>query len=439
MDKRLKDSVDAPIGRQTNARSQAPNKHKRHPYPPYLPFVCSAPNCPVRREPPRLEDCSPDGPIARHMAVEAAETDIDLGYFRRRGRRSAGSGTAAAAAADSGEVEQEYHRLLREPVDVTVSVKTVSPSVATAAAAAAGAEFDGGQATELGGGEASGSRGGGAGEVCPPPPGSSSTGSGGDDDDAEIAEEAVEEEAEKTIKVRVEVPRLLRLSLSADARAALARCVGGNILAAGFQGEASENFPLRAAAPPEGQEEGGDGAASNRGGSGGGGGAEESEADDMEYEGEKAQGGRASQAGGHVAGASRETGQSGLQEGGAASAAAAAGRARPPVPAYGAGDAQHQHQRRQGQGHRPGTSPSPTRSPPRGPGGAESRCPVASECPLCAGAFDELLARHECALCGGTVCRRCMHTQVSFFFFFFLVHGTLLLGRPDPLSLPTDR
>ncbi len=370
---------------RTEVKHQMSANASLTPLPPPSSSPLHVVRCPARSEPPRLEDCSPDGPVARHMAVEAVETEIDLGCFRRRRRRRAGSGTAAAgaaapaapAAADSGEVEQEYHRLLREPVDVTVSVKTVSPPSAAAAAAAADAGL---------GGEASGSRGGEAGEVPSPPPGSSSTGSGGDNA-ADAGEEAAGEE-QKTMKVRVEVPRLLRLSLSADARAALARCVGGNILAAGFHGESSENFPLRAAAaPPEEQEEGG--------------GAEETEADDMEYEGEGAPGRRTSQAGSHVAGASREAGESGLREGGAASAAAAAGRARSSVSAYGA-------------------SPSPTRSPLRGAGGEESRCPLVSECPLCAGAFDELLARHECAWCGRTVCRRCMHTQVSSCFFFVL-------------------
>ena len=387
------------------------------------------------------------------MAVEAAETNIDLGCSRLRERGSAEPGTAAAAAAQV--VEQEYDRLLREPVDVTVSVKTLYPSPSAAAAGCG----DGDRAPERVNGEGRGRRGEGAeGEEVPPSEGLSSRrgsdacggGGGGPaataatatgDEEEEAARGAEEaEQEEKMMAVRVEVPRLLRLALSADARATLARCVGGNILAAGFHGEASENFPLRAAPAARPQEkedeeeEGGGDAATNRGGAV----EEESEADDMEYERERLPGGRA-QAGNPVAGAGRETGEGGLREGGAASGAAeaaAAGRAAASVPAHGGGDAaQHQHRR----GHQPQSSPSAARRSvdaataveSRGGEEAGARRPP-SACPLCADPFDELLARHECAWCGGTVCRKCMHTQVSF------LSVALLLKLANALCPRTD-
>lgn len=53
---------------------------------------------------------------------------------------------------------------------------------------------------------------------------------------------------EKTMKIKVELPKL-SLSLTPPARRALAGCIGGNLLAAGFHGEFSENFPLAAVVP----------------------------------------------------------------------------------------------------------------------------------------------------------------------------------------------
>lgn len=401
------------------------------------------------------------------MAVEAIETDIDLGYFR--GGNGSSPGGRAAAVGGPGVPEQELHPLLREPTDVTVTVKTVSPPPSAGAGALG---VGGGHIPESPSpspissaarirrsGERSGKELGG-----PPPPDAASPSpgprrrgpasftekeapapQGGEHDDASGKHGGVSSPAsaadedgadlpvaggetappeEKTMRVRVGVPRPLRLALpTGDARAALSGCVGGNILAAGFHGEMSENFPLRAAAavPLEDDEEeededvdeeeeqgGGDGGMGEVERHRGGPRAARGEEDGIEGEGEGRTGGAVPP--GTIAGSPKKW-SSGAARGGEKEAR---GRGPSSVYSFDSGH-EHQHQHR----HRRRLSSSTRSSLPlgsRASAGEEEaglgRRPPA-ECPVCADSFDELVARHECAWCGGTVCRKCMHTQVS--------------------------
>lgn len=165
----------------------------------------------------------------------------------------------------------------------------------------------------------------------------------------------------RVMRVKVELPRL-SLSLTPDARAALAGCVGKNILAAGFHGENSENFPLPHVARGAGSDNDDD--YEDDGGSG------------LGMSGRSPRlSPRLSAAGGSVGGW-------------------AGGGERPPFV----------------------STPPPPSPPPSSSGtvfgsrGEEGAAAVA--CAACAASFDELVARHQCAWCCRSVCRRCMHNQV---------------------------
>ncbi|CAN0106966.1 unnamed protein product, partial [Ectocarpus sp. 12 AP-2014] len=346
--------------------------------------------------PPRLEECSPGGPVARHMAVETGETDIGLGFCYPRGplpQIPAGAVQHCATGL--------FYSLLQEPIDVKVAVKTVSPPPPSDGATGIVGIDCGDRDPPREVGSSSSSRIGSGGTGTTPAvevdsivgtakvveeetSGDEGCKSDGTEDDGGAG--SIEEgEQEKTMEVRVELPRLLQISLTPDARAALAGCLGANILAAGFHGEVSENFALVAS------KEDHDAATSNFGGAGAAG--VEPEMDEIDPERE-------------VRGTTRGGGEERHHEGGGT-------EPRVDKPGGGVGGyplpcsprAVRKHQQRHPS---PPQSPSGTAVGSRGGDGASP--PLA--CPLCTDSFDELLARHECAWCGGTVCRKCMHTQV---------------------------
>lgn len=296
-----------------------------------------------------------------------------------------------------------FYSLLHEPVDVKVAVKTVSPPPLSDGAAGSVGSNGGGRdpPREVG----TSGRSGGTGATPAVEVGSSSGGakfvaeetSGGERCNSDRTEDdggagsGEEGEQEKTMEVRVELPRLVQVSLTPDARAALAGCVGANILAAGFHGEVSENCPLVASKEDD------DAATSNFGGAGAAG--VEQEMDEIDPERE-------------VRGTTRGGEEKRHHEGGGTEPRpdrAGGGVGGHPLP-Y-SPRAVRKHQQRHPS---PPQSSSGTAVGSRGGDGVSP--PLA--CPLCTDSFDELLARHECAWCGGTVCRKCMHTQVG-----------MLLGR----------
>lgn len=417
------------------------------------------------------------------MSVEAAQTDIDLGYYDwcaggsnqasavARGNTAAAAATAAAAVVETGdEPGCVFHPLLREPVDVAVTVKTVyltpSSALTLPGGVAPDADCDVGDAhtresaditnstpntstttaitgsgttRRSSGGDPPGSYSGSDATAINLPaeegpvwgtatahgdqddnrsPDSDRTAGGdagersGDSDssggDGGGSEEAAEQE--RTMQVRVELPRELRLSLTPDARAALTGCIGRNVLAVGFHGEIFENFPLLASpSSPSSMEDGGVVGTVRRRGSGGGNVEGEAEgegegggreADCIEY-GKEGRGrvepGRP-QGGSPKRRSGEETLRGGLGSGGGRGGANPSFRA--------AGPAQQQQLPLS-----PAPSSSGTAFGSRGEGEGASVLPLA--CPVCADSFDELLARHECPWCEGMVCRKCLHTQVG--------------------------
>ncbi|CAM9181313.1 unnamed protein product, partial [Ectocarpus fasciculatus] len=338
--------------------------------------------------PPRLEQCSPCGPVARHMTVEAGETDIGLGFCCPRGPRP----RSPAGAVQSGATGL-FYSLLQEHVDVKVAVKTVSPPPPPDSGSV-GSDC-GGRNPPREVGSSSGGTG-----VTPAVEVASACGvakiveeetlgdegcNGDSTEEDEGAGSGEEGEQEKTMEVRVELPRLLQVSLTPDARAALAGCVGKNILAAGFHGEVSENFPLVASKEDD------DAETSNFGSAGAAG--VEQEVDEIDPERE-------------VRGTTKGGGEKRHHEGGGTEPRvdrAGGGVGGYPLPF--SPRAVRKHQQRHPS---PPQSSSGTAVGSRGGDGVSP--PLV--CPLCTDSFDELLARHECAWCGGTVCRKCMHTQV---------------------------
>lgn len=335
--------------------------------------------------------------MCRHMAVEAGETDIGLGFCYPRGPRP-----QSPVGAVQRRATGLFYSLLQEPIDVKVAVKTVSPSPPSdGATGIAGSDCgDKDPPRQVGSSGSSSSSSGGTGETPAVQVGLTSGGakvveeetsgdegcnSDGTEGDGN-AGSGEEGEQEKTMEVRVELPRLLQVSLTPDARAALAGCLGANILAAGFHGEVSENFPLVASKEDD------DAATSNFGGAGAAG--VEQEMDEIDPERE-------------VRGTTRGGGEKRHHEGGGTEPRvdrAGGGVGGYPLP-Y-SPRAVRKHQQRHPS---PPQSPSGTAVGSRGGDGVSP--PLA--CPLCTDSFDELLARHECACCGGTVCRKCMHTQVG--------------------------
>lgn len=390
------------------------------------------------------------------MTVEAANADINLGYHDlcKGGSHQASSvarGGAAAATAAVGTGDRPgyvVHPLLREPVDVAVMVKTLTPSPRSAparpgggAAADCGGGGGGGQkregtssssttstttssdarrrssrhnvpgsssgsgatAVNLAAEEApvwrSAGAGGDQGDESPPSAGGARCGAG---EGAAAATGVGEEEGqERTMQVRVELPRLLQLSLTPDARVALTGCIGGNVLAAGFHGKFSENFPLLASSP-----------ASPFSSLGGGGGADDvmkrsgrnegdvegegkAEAECIEYEKER----RGRMQPGRAEGSPpKQKNREGMLRGGR-------GEADPSFPSAGAVQQQQQQQ--------PFPPPPSSSGTAIGSGWEGEGAPLPLACPVCADSFDELLARHQCSWCEGMVCRKCMHTQVG--------------------------
>lgn len=426
-----------------------------HPPTPPTPHFSARLIFSARSAPPRLQDCSPTGPAARHMAVEAAQTDIDLGYYDwcaggshqasgvARGSTAAAAAAAPTVLATGDEQGCLSHPLLREPVHVAVTVKSVYPTPPSAPTLPGGvapaADCDGGhgltQESADGSTTTTTTTGSGvrimrsSGDDAPGP----SSGSGatavnlpaeegpvwrparGDGDQSDTSPDSAraaggggggeEAEQERKMQVRVELPRMLRLSLTPDARAALTGCIGGNVLAVGFHGEIFENFPLLASPSSLSSLEGGVGVVRRSGGDAEGeddkeGEREEREAECIEYEKEgrgRAEPRRAE--GGSPKRRSREMLRGGLGSGGGRGGANPSFRS--------AGTVQQQQQ----QLPSPAPSSSGTAIGSRGEGEGAPVLPLA--CPVCADSFDELLARHECSWCKRMVCRKCMHTQVG--------------------------
>ncbi|CAM9294606.1 unnamed protein product, partial [Hapterophycus canaliculatus] len=193
--------------------------------------------------PPQLQQCSPTGPTARHISVEAPDCDIDFGLC-------SGSGPAPSD-------KWQFHALLQDPVDVKVTVKTESPAPHPNRAESGGCDGSSDPTHEgfttsdettrprvrsspsIDGAVLHSSTEDIEGAGGDPPARAENEGRGGGEDP----------EQEKLMQVRIQLPRLLCMSLTPDARAALIGCVGENVLAAGFHGKVSENFPLVAAAP----------------------------------------------------------------------------------------------------------------------------------------------------------------------------------------------
>ena len=399
------------------------------------------------------------------MVLQAPGTDIHLGYGRRSGplapattdRLSSGAGgdsvgtfggdaeaRAASKEAVGWEGTERWHPLLQDPADVKVTVTTVSPSggcgggggggvggagdaplpldaLENALLAAkdgdggvkgggegGGGSVDGGDGSDGGSGArrshgegcrptgtvdtcSRGDGGGGVGVAVTSANGSvdssgsrevSSSGgllggiggldalpeeaAQGTDSPSGETDSSKEGGEERIMRVRVELPRL-SLSLTPDARAALSGCVGKNILAGGFHGENSENFPLMHDARGAGNDNNDDG-------------------NDEDYEDDVGSGlgrsGRSPQLSPRLSAAGGFVGGSG------------ADGERPPFV----------------------STPPPPSPPPSSSGtvfgsrGDEGAAAVA--CAACAASFDELVARHQCAWCCRSVCRRCMHNQV---------------------------
>lgn len=386
------------------------------------------------------------------MAIEAATTDIDLGYHDEcytRSSHQAGVARGSTATTTSGvetgdEPGYTFHPLLREPVDVTVKVKTLYPSPPSTPALPGGG---GGASAECGGAGShtresansavatpagSGARKRSSGDNAPGSssgsgatavnvaaeeipvrrpsrgdgdqgdsiPASAGTDCGGAGEDARPAAAAGGEDAEqeRTMQVRVELPNLLRLSLTPDARAALTGCIGGNVLAVGFHGEISEDFPLLGSPSPSSSLSMDGGAVGVPKRSGG-----DEENDDgaevecIEYEME----GRARMKPRRAEGSPKLRNREEIRRGGSGGRG---GAANPSFPYAGAVQLQQQ------QYPSPPPSSSGTAIGSRGEG---EGAPLPLACPVCADSFDELLARHECSWCEGMVCRKCMHTQVG--------------------------
>ena len=188
--------------------------------------------------------------------------------------------------------------IVKDPVNVSVSVTSMSPSDKGDAPVEGGAGFQ-----DFAGGIGSGNRRGHGGGV-PEAEVVDERGARGvvDAGDASIGRVKVAEERTMSVIVRLTD---LSLALAPEARAALIGCVGKNILAAGFHGDVSEIFPW-------------------------------------------------TRAGGELLSCSQ--GEDGF--------------------------------------------------------GRLEDC--ATGCAVCNSSFDELVARHRCAWCGGSVCRGCMQTPVSF-------------------------
>lgn len=254
-----------------------------------------------RDSPPRVENCSPNGPVARHMSVDAPGTRIGLGssFQQELHQSSAGfppNGSVDREKGNGSNRGMRWDPILRDPVNVKVSVTSMSTAEKGDAPVKGGAGFK-----DFADGIGSGNRRGHGGGV-PEAEGFDERGARGvvDAGDASVARVKVAEE--RTMSVSVGLSEL-SLALKPEARAALIECVGKNILAAGFHGDVSENFPW-------------------------------------------------TRAGGELLPSSREE---------------------------------------DGFGHL-------------------EDC--ATECAVCNSSFDELVARHRCAWCRGSVCRGCMQTPV---------------------------
>lgn len=183
------------------------------------------------------------------MVVEAPDTRISLG---------------SCIALDSQGLGTQLQPLLRDPADVKVTLTSSSAKVHTSVSS-------GENSPEGGGDVGSASDGVGVGDETKTEPlsrhgGSLDTvgvgaqneeavsqgaqGSAGGADDSPSTRSAhaddlttATNDEERSMRVRVCLPRL-SFSLSPAARATLTGCIGGNILASGFHGEISENFPL---------------------------------------------------------------------------------------------------------------------------------------------------------------------------------------------------
>lgn len=308
------------------------------------------------------------------MSVEAPDCDIDFGLCSRGGPHASG--------------EWQLHPLLQDPVNVRVTVKKEYPAAHTKDAESGGCDGnsgptrEGASASDEAGLQSSPSIGGMSLNV----PAEDAEGAGGppgrvaDGGRGGVGRGGDEVEQEKAMEIRVKLPRLLCMSLTPDARAALAGCIGENVLAAGFHGEISENFPLVAAAPSNEDGVARDISYSSAAEAG-------NEADEIDAEREGRETTREREGAGHDEKMKATQGRGGVGFPAVPSSSTAVQRQQYPSPP---------------------SSSCGTAWESRGEGEAP---PLA--CPLCADSFDELLARHECAWCGGTVCRKCMHTLVG--------------------------
>lgn len=200
---------------------------------------------------------------------------------------------------------------------------------------------------------------------------------GGGDSPGEKSDSSKQRE-EKVMRVKVELPRM-SLSLTPDARAALAGCIGENILAAGFHGENSENFPLVGVGRGAGNEGDDD--------------LENDNNNDLDYGDDGGGGGEGL---GRSAPSPRLSPGSGLDEG--EESPTSVGGPRPPSP-----------------------PPSSSGTVFGSRGEEEESVAAATTCAACDSSFDELVARHQCAWCSLSVCRKCMHNQVL-----YLVYTTVV-------------
>lgn len=200
------------------------------------------------------------------MSVDAPGTEIGLGYCDQLGsalqqhrfasvdpgeefhKSSAGFPSAKFDESVDGEKGNgsdggmqgsgtvRWDPILRDPVNVKVSVTSTSPAEKGDAPVEGGADFQ-----DFAGGIGSRNRRGNGGGV-PEAEVVDERGARGvaDADGASIARVKVAEERTMSVSVRLTE---LSLALAPEARAALMECVGKNILAAGFHGDASEIFP----------------------------------------------------------------------------------------------------------------------------------------------------------------------------------------------------
>lgn len=182
------------------------------------------------------------------MSVDAPGTEIGLGSTLQHAfasvdpvgfppdgsvNREKGNGSIRGM---QGSGMGRWNPILKDPVNVNVSVTSMSPAEKGDAPVEGGAGFQ-----DFSGGVGSGNRRG-HGVGVPEAEVFDERGARGvvDAGDASIGRMKVAEERTMSVSVRLTE---LSLALAPEARAALIECIGKNILAAGFHGDVSEIFP----------------------------------------------------------------------------------------------------------------------------------------------------------------------------------------------------